>query len=428
MSIQALLFIHPSMSVEFLFETTKQRKYKIFSVITSLEKTHLETAVIEQHSDVVFKGSDAPEKDLKEIQQIIHEHRFQIVAIINGIDATLYYTDYLQKKILDYAIDLEATKIRLNKYAVNMVLRKHHLPHIPSVEVVSKTDLITQANDIQKLGLPIIAKPSEDTAAMSGVEIIASRGDLNRYLDQYLHKPNMYYPDRNIEKVILQEYIPTDQFEEYVIDFISYEGKHYCTSILHYVKEIREGKYRIDRFRVPHTKDEMPGIDPVISYMRDCLTALNVRYGFTHNEVFWDRGQKFYLIESNNRIAGGGQVEINQNVYGTTSFSQYLDLLQGKSIHNVPNERKSYSIGMDLFNCFVDGADQLRIEDIRSVQKIIHFRLKHKNDLHFYRRYTRVANINARILLNNQSKAALDKDVQTILSRETDGSLFFKSK
>ena len=83
---------------------------------------------------------------------------------------------------------------------------------------------------------------------------------------------------------------------------------------------------------------------------------------------------------------------------------------------------------MDLFNCFVDGADQLRIEDIRSVQKIIHFRLKHKNDLHFYRRYTRVANINARILLNNQSKAALDKDVQTILSRETDGSLFFKSK
>jgi biotin carboxylase len=193
------------------------------------------------------------------------------------------------------------------------------------------------------------------------------------------------------------------------------------------VKETRESEYKTYRYYVPHIVDELPHILPVISYVKDCLTALNVRYGFTHNEIFWDQSKQFYLIESNHRMAGNSLMEMYQNIYGYYPLSQYLDLLQGKAIQNIPIQRKGYSLGLDVFNFFIDGADQLHVEDIESFQKIIHFRQKQKTDPYFYRHYTRASSINACILLNNTSKAQLDKDIQTILSREADGSLFFKT-
>ncbi|MBU6382971.1 MAG: ATP-grasp domain-containing protein [Verrucomicrobia bacterium] len=419
-----LIFVHPTLSVNFTFQTAKQRGFKILTVTTSLEKTHLDMSIINQQSDAVFTGSDSPHKDLAQIQKIIKDRSFKVTAIINGIDASVYYADVLKKEILGAPIDLDASLVRLNKYAVNQALQKRGMVTIPSVEITCKQDLITKKEAIHKLGLPIIAKPSENTAAMSAVELVKTLDGLNLYLDQYLHKTNTYYSDNTIEKVILQKYIPTSQFDEFVIDIVSYEGKHYCAGLLQYRHELRESKYKIFRYCVPSVVEDLPAILPVVTYVKECLTALNVRDGFTHNEIFWDRDQQYYLIESNPRMAGAGVLEAYQNTYGYYPLPQYLDLLEHKPIVDIPKKRKSYSLTMFLYNLSKEGSYQIRIEDIPSFQQIITFPRHDKDDPHFYRHYTRAATVNACVLLDNPSKEALDRDIRTILQREAEGSLF----
>jgi hypothetical protein len=421
------IFVHPIMSIELMFQTVKYKGYKIFTIITTFESQHLNMEILNFYSDFIFTGSNSPEKDITYIHQIISEQKFSVKGLINGLDASIYYADFLQKDILGYDIDLNSSKVRLNKYAVNIALQEKGIASIPSVEVVSNEDLITKADEIRKLEFPIVAKPAENTAAMSGVEFIYSLDELYSYMNRNLNKPNPYYSDNIINKVVLQKYIPEDKFNEFIIDFISYGGKHYCVGIAHFGNEIKENKYKIVRYYIPDTIDDYPKIRPLIEYVKNCLTALNVRYGFTHNELFWDHESQYHLIEINNRMAGGGMQEAYYNSYGNYPLTQYLNFLEGKPVIDIPNKRKSYSLVMHLYNLFVEGADQLCIKDINSFEKIVTFSLHSKQDANFYRNYTRANNINACILLNNSSKEELEKDIQTILSHEADGTLFFKS-
>ncbi|CAN5306785.1 hypothetical protein BH10PSE19_BH10PSE19_10690 [soil metagenome] len=424
--MKTIIFVHPIMSVDFIFAQARKLGYKIFTITTTLELEHLNHEFLQQHSDFIINGSSDAAQDINSIRQVISDHNLEAVAIINGIDSSLYYTDYLQKQLLGYPIDLEASKVRLNKYQVNVKLAQLKLKTIPSVEISSKKDLQTKQALIAELGLPTVAKPSEDTAAMAAFEIISDHDGLNAYLDKYLNQPNPYYYSKTIQKIILQQYISIKNFEEFVIDFTSFAGKHYCHGILHYDKELKENTYKISRYHTPYIVDEIPNIKKVLDYMSACLTALDVQYGFTHNELFWDKKDTFYLIESNNRILGNGCVEAYQDSYGCNPLEIYINLRNRQVIAKYPNTRKSYAKIMDLYNTSIPNASSLNVTDIASFKKIIHFRKKQKNAVDFYKQYTRVDNINAAVLLSNSSQEVLEQDIATILEREANGTLFIE--
>lgn len=422
-----VIFVHPTLSLDFTYnQVVKQQGFDILTVVTSLENTKIEIDFIKKNSRFVFMGSDSPQNDIDQLKKFIAENKIEVFAVVNGIDSGIYYTDFLQKELLGYDIDLDASKTRLNKFNVNNRLEQHHLVAIPSVEITSKEDLKTKMIAIKNLGLPIVAKPSEDTAAMSAFEILYHIEDIPTYLDKYLGKTNAYYCDQVIKKIILQKYISLDKFEEFAIDFVSYQGRHYCCGILHYDKSVEESIYKLYRCYRPYTIDEIPQIQPVVAYINNCLTALDVRYGFTHNEVFWDKKNEYYLIESNNRMAGNGIIEAYHNSYGYSPLSNYIKLLKGKSIETIPSTRKSYSIPLDIYNTSTDHANRIHVEDLESFQRIIHFRIKDKNKKDFYKHYTRADTINAAVLLNNASQDKLQHDINTILEREKNGTLFSK--
>lgn len=50
----------------------------------------------------------------------------------------------------------------------------------------------------------------------------------------------------------------------------------------------------------PLTISEYANIKPLIDYVQEIITTLKVKYGFTHNEVFWSGDDSFYFLESNN--------------------------------------------------------------------------------------------------------------------------------
>ncbi len=270
------------------------------------------------------------------------------------------------------------------------------------------------------MGYPIIAKPSENTAAMSGFRILTNFTELSKYLDNHLGAKNTYYKDKVIEKILVQKCIPISKFNEYVIDFVSFAGKHYCTGILKYVKST-DGSYR-KYVAIP--LEEIPAIKPVLDYVESCLNALKVEYGITHNEVFWNMQDKCYLIESNNRPAGNSILDIYQNTYGYNTLSLYLDLLENKSTSKYPLKRKSYSLVLDIFNKYLENPSNINMDDISSFKKLVHFRGKRQKPTSTKESYTRADTVTAAVLLDNCSQELLNKDIQCILQREESGNLF----
>ena len=321
-----------------------------------------------------------------------------------------------------YPIDLEYSELRMNKYEVNRMLEANNIKFIPSVQIEDKHDLVSYKSNIDTLGWPILAKPSEDTAAMSGVQLVHNMEELDVYLDRYLGSKNSHFKDKIIKKVILQKYIP-DDYQEFVIDFISYKSKHYCCGIVEYFKSTIEGNVQLFRSDKACVISEIPKIETVIQYVGSILEALNVVSGFTHNEIFWDKKDSFYLVEVNHRIAGNGIPEMYQNVYGFSALTQLLLLLQGKSI-DLPILRQSYSTALALYNTSTPNASQLNLDGIKSVQKIIHFQNRNKLALDFYKDYTRADCISAQVLLHNNNAEKLELDIKTILNLEKIGELF----
>src|SRR3990167_2159093 len=101
---KCVIFVHPTMSVDFIFLTSRRYGYAVFAIITALESTQINPTSLAQNADYIFTGSTSPEADIDAINNIITTNNLEIVAIINGIDFALYYTDFLQKYILNYPI------------------------------------------------------------------------------------------------------------------------------------------------------------------------------------------------------------------------------------------------------------------------------------------------------------------------------------
>jgi hypothetical protein len=426
MKIKCIVMVHPTflLAENFIFEQVKKQGYKIFSILTSCENWKIDPEVVKQNSDFYLQTTDNPENDLAMIKQFVNKNNIEPLAFINGIDATLYYTDYLQKKILGYDIDLSFSKKRLNKFEVNEELKKNGVNYIPSLEIECLNDLTIRIDEINQLGWPLIAKPSEDTAASSNVEMIKDINQLSSYLARTLNSFNLYYPDKEIKKIILQKYLDPALYQEVVFDFVSFNGQHYPSGLMEY-QTIRIEGYPIRRYNQFRCFDELEGVGDVLNYVTSILNILKVKFGCTHNEVFWNRKEhQFYLIESNNRMAGNANNEAYQFFYGSHSLDLLLQLIQGKNISSYTNKKISNCFIMAIYNHFVEEASSINTKEIKSVKKIIHFRNKKKLPIGFYKNFSRAIHISAALLLANDDLQILNQDRDEIIKREATGDLF----
>lgn len=422
-----VILVHPTLSVDFTFKILKSKGYKIFTIVTDIERGQIDTAFLKKHSDVYFHGSASPEDDLPRIKEIIEQQGLDVFIILNGIDSAIYYTDYLRKYVLGRDIDLKYSKIRLNKYAVNEVLEKAGIKTIPSLEVVSVDELHQKKEAILSMSSwPLVAKPSENTAAMAGFAVVYCWDELLVHVTQLLGSSNAYYETKDVSKVIIQKFIDPRIYQEFVVDFVSFGSQHVNTGLLLYKKTIINDEL-VYRFSEPCAPDETPDANELIDYVKQILEALHVTYSATHNEVFWDQEKNdYYLIESNNRMAGRIN-ELYQKTYGISSLETLLLLAEGKPIPALPKQLLTYCVGMDLYNLTTDAPTKIAdLTNLSSLKKQIHFRGKGKPKLASFAHYSRASHIAASFILENKDRAQLEADIQTILDLEEKGTLFQK--
>ncbi len=430
MKNNAIILIHPQMSSQCLIREIKRRELNVISLIRTYEVAHLDIEFVLRHSDLYYQAEPDEQLAINELNSLIEANGFNVIGVINGIDSGRYQADALIKKHVDPSVELDYSLIRLNKFKVNEALKCSNIASIRGEQVLLSDPLETKLNAADHIGFPCVIKPSQDTAAMADVKIVHSPQELLQYFRERQGKENAYFQNSINDKFLIQQYIPHERFREFALDFVTVNGTHTCVGIIEYVFEKVDDKYSIRRKNQPLDLEAYPELSVLIDYTVECLDALHVRQGHTHNEVFWDGAQEVLLVESNNRVAGSGNVELYALYYGISPYAFYLDSMQAKMPEHrfpVAHASEPHCLLLDLYNYTVDNPTSVNLQGLQSEVTLMHFRNKTKISPQFYIAYNRLESIACRVMIRASSALELEADIETLLARERDGSLFLVS-
>jgi biotin carboxylase len=150
----------------------------------------------------------------------------------------------------------------------------------------------------QRARWPVVLKPPHASSS-DGIRLCASEAEVTAAFQELIGKTNVL--DLVNETVIAQEYITG---EEYVVDTVSWEGRHYPAAFWRYGKPAPA----YSTVGLWTTKDLLPAEGPVqdrlFGYVCGVLDALDIRYGPAHCEVKLDDDGPV-LIEVGARLHGG---------------------------------------------------------------------------------------------------------------------------
>jgi len=148
------------------------------------------------------------------------------------------------------------------------------------------------------IGRDLVIKPPK-SASTDGVTRVAKGEGWREVFNEMLGKHNRLGILNN--KLVVQEYVAGI---EYVVDTISYEGKHSVSDICRYHK-IDNAQYMAIYDSMEWLPPTIPVYDQIVGYACGVLDAVGVRFGTSHVELMLtEHGPR--LIEVGVRPHGGG--------------------------------------------------------------------------------------------------------------------------
>lgn len=177
--------------------------------------------------------------------------------------------------------------ISTNKFEMRKALKRAGIK-TPGFEKVGKDDSL---EDIKKMRLPVIVKPTDRSGSRS-ITKIDDFSQLKPAVDRAIN-------DSFEDKAIIEEYI---NGSEYSCECISFEGKHYFLAI---TKKFTTGApHFIETGHVEPSGLNKETEEKVKTLIFDALDALEVRYGASHSEFKIDEAGNINIIEIGSRMGG----------------------------------------------------------------------------------------------------------------------------
>jgi hypothetical protein len=417
---EVVIFVHPWMWATSMFKDVRARGLGILSIVTEAEGTRIDPSWLDARSDHLIRcpGRVA---DVPTVSAYLGERGLRAVAVVNGLDSTIVFADALQKDVLGLDLDLADSAIRLNKFEVNDVLRHAGVPSVPTVRITHAADVEALKAEVAGLGSPFIAKPAGDTAGMAGVEILHSPDDLRHYVERHLGRANGYYPDKPVSEVVVQRYMSPSRYREFTVDFLSVDGVHECIGL----SENRKDTKGVFRATVTYDTVANPEFAVVTDYVRRCLDALKVRWGFSHNEVFWDMQHEVFLVETNNRYAGQPVTDLYELSYARSPLDPLLARKSDPGEERVAL-RLRHGAAVYLYNTAVDHPNEISLGDAAGEGRIMDFRGRGRAAIpeDFADCYDRARHIGAIVIVQGEDAARVEELVDGLVQRDIDGQVF----
>ncbi|SLM62737.1 MULTISPECIES: ATP-grasp domain-containing protein [Dickeya] len=231
---------------------------------------------------------------------------YDIIAVLPGIDSGVALADQLADKLTLKQNNPATSRDRLDKYHSHLKLKENNLPHASGKLVSSEEDLIGwfDGQDAQS----IIVKPPKSTG---GINVYECKS--HSQLVEAFHKVQSQSRVIGISNdgVLAQELL---KGVEYIVDSVSFAGKHYITDIWRSDKlDVKDGNYVYEKTTLLPAQGDIQ--DKLVAYHKLVLDALGLTFGPCHNEIMLtEKGP--VLIEMNPRPAGGNIPDITQACTG----------------------------------------------------------------------------------------------------------------
>lgn len=198
-----------------------------------------------------------------------------IAIVLPGNESAVEMADRLGERLGLRGNGTRLTAARRNKYLMIERLAECGLPTARQRTVASAAEAGQAA---EAIGWPIVAKPL-DSASTDHVAICRTPVELAAAVDSILGARN--FCGRRNERALLQSYLDG---EEYVVNSVSRDGRHYICDVLWSKKRTLNGTpFVYDYYRLLRPDD--PTVRALSAYLLRTLDALEIANGAAHAEL-----------------------------------------------------------------------------------------------------------------------------------------------
>lgn len=414
--MKAILSINPTASNDYFLQRMQEIGLQVIALFTTLEFPGYSKSSIksEKYFEMIISGKNI-DNDIKLISELNNE-----VEIIAGIIGTEVDYDYAEKILYSLFPNIsnnpKNSDKRYKKFDMNQAI---FLSNIPSVKQIllddnQKIDIIIQEiKNKFNFTSPIVLKPNHGSAATVGVQIVNSDNEIESY---FLEQRKALFYKTN--EVVAQEMLVGD---EYSVDAFSYEGNHYPASVFRYKKEKQNGKM------VYRYKDILQETNPLavnaIQYVKDCLNAIEYKYGFSHTEII-NTESGFKLVEVNPRISGahGTSNKIAKMKFNIDQFDLFSNAVLKTNVEKIDSTeyyRCFYlmNFGFDFFDINMDALKKIQSFNCIHILKSIGSKDTSSKNL---------VDVVAFVFLSNKDYSQIEKDTASLFEMESSGACFIK--
>jgi len=338
----AAVVVDPYSSGRFLLYELKRREMPIICIRSSLQLSPYFLKVYDSHKDYFVETIDY--ENLQCLDQLVDHLRakpYQVVAVFGGSEPGVELADRLAEALkLTTANGTELLHARKDKAAMQEQLRQCGVPAAEQFKSGNLDKLLQWAR--ARGQWPVVAKPTGGCGS-DGVFFCKDEMDLITAHKEIIGAVN----PSGIENsdIALQEFLSGD---EYIVDTVSYEGKHLSVAIWVYKKEhgLPWNSTAIMNKQNKLIRPDGEIQDLLVSYVFRVLDAVGLRYGPCHTEVMLTpRGP--ILVEVNARLHGLQGPRLIELCTGTSKATYAADVLLGggelfSSLYTPPPSRYLY--------------------------------------------------------------------------------------
>ena len=238
---------------------------------------------------------------------------YEIICVVPGSEIGVRFADVLNKVLGLRGNDPETTYMRCTKTGMFEALGKAGIRRIESTVVTSAEQVRKFWND-NKLTKAVLKY--EEGSGTVGLKICDS---LEASLEHFGRMYSEYnFTGRDDCPIMMQEYIGGT---EYIVNSLSIDGKHKITDIWRYEKIVQpDGVLVYDTMILVDRL--VPGMQDLLEYTYKVLDAVEMKNGFSHNEIKVDE-------------KGPVLIEVNARVMGGNLTSEYLDEIFGSHMTDI---------------------------------------------------------------------------------------------
>ena len=252
-------------------------------IIPSFLPTFIESNFIK---NIVYDG---------EIKSVVeHLSNFEVVGVIPGTETGVILADLLSNSLrLHTSNNLQLSSARRNKHEMVNCLAKHKIPHAKSFQSNNLDEIIRWVEGHGKF--PVVVKPLS-SAGSDGVRICNNIGEVTNAFNAIMNV-NDIFNELNLT-VMVQQFLDG---QEYIVNTVSYDGKHKVVDIW------RKFKNKVDGIPINDYAEIVAPLEPdyvlLTTYIFKVLDALEIKFGAGHSEIMMTEDGPI-LIETAARLEG----------------------------------------------------------------------------------------------------------------------------